>query len=496
VTFGVTSTGFVPMRLTDIQAQINAAIQAVFGPAINLDPEEPLGQIANIFAEREALIWGVAEDVYNSAYPDMASGVSLDNAVALTGLTRKQQTYSKVTGAIFLGTAGTVIAQGSRVQVLGNTTSLFSLDAALTIAAPVVEVQTITFSGTPASGSWSVGWNGQTTTTIADNNATASQVQTALRGLATAVPAAAPTGLASCTVTGSMAAGFVVTMTGTYGQQALMTVASTMLTAGSAPITGTSTRTTPGTVTTGNLTATQPGPVAAPAGSLTVIQSPIAGWSSVANPADAVQGQATETDAALKLRRVQSLRKVGSSTPQAIEAAVLALSGVTVCKVFENVTTTTDGSGRPAKSFETLVQGGDAQTIANTIWAEKPAGIQTYGNQTSTVVDSQGNSQTINWSRPTTVRIYVAVTLTTGAGFPSNGDALVNAAIVAYGAALTLGQSVIPVPGMVAAIAGIPGIVAATINIGTSPSPSSSAAISIAANQLATIATGDITVTP
>lgn len=492
--YGVTPAGFVKKLLGDIKTEIEAAFTSIFGAGFDLSAESPEGQFIGVVAERESLLWDVGEGIYSSRYPDTAEDVSLDNAVALTGITRKQATASKVLGAFFFGTPTTVIPAGTQVSVAGNATSIFTTDADVTIAAPVVEVQTITFDHTPTGGGpFTITWNGMTTANIA-YNAIASVMQTALRALTGAVPVVAPNGLATATVSGSAGAGFAVTMAGTFGPQALMTIGGAALTWASGNVVPTVTESVSGTITTGDLTATATGPTVAPIGSLTVINNAISGWSSVTNPAAAEVGTAIESDANLKLRRTQSLRKPGASTPQAIVAAVEEIADVTSCQVFENVTLTTDGAGRPGKSFETLVQGGADQTIADTIWAEKPAGIQTYGNQTSAVIDSQGNSQTINWSRPTALPIYVIVNLTVTSAYPVGGDEAVSNAIMAYAATLIAGSTVVPTPSMVSFLATIPGIVGATILIGTAPIPTMSSNITTTPLQIATFDPSRITV--
>ena len=63
---------------------------------------------------------------------------------------------------------------------------------------------------------------------------------------------------------------------------------------------------------------------------------------------------------------------------------------------------------------------------------------------TEIVTDSQGFAQTIKFSRPTTVDIYVEVDLTVDSNlYPANGDDQVEAAIVAYGDALGIGTDVV-----------------------------------------------------
>lgn len=105
----------------------------------------------------------------------------------------------------------------------------------------VNEVQSLTITGTPTGGTFTLTWNGQTTAPIAFN-AAAAAVQTAL----TALP---NIGAGNITVTGSAlpTGPQTITFTGLLGgnTQALITATSTGLTGGSTP-TATVTETTPG----------------------------------------------------------------------------------------------------------------------------------------------------------------------------------------------------------------------------------------------------------
>lgn len=85
------------------------------------------------------------------------------------------------------------------------------------------------------------------------------------------------------------------------------------------------------------------GPIAAPAGSLTIILTPIAGWTTLTNPQAGITGRDQETDAELRLRRAFSLHILGAATVEAIRSRLLQeVPGVTSVTVLENVTLTQD----------------------------------------------------------------------------------------------------------------------------------------------------------
>lgn len=312
------------------------------------------------------------------------------------------------------------------------------------------------------------------------------------------------------------------------------------------------------------------GEIAAPIGSLTEILTPISGWQSLTNLKAGVTGRDIETDAELRLRRLNSIRVLGAATVEAIRARLLQeVSGVTQALVFENrtmteediliifsadlvtgnqITFTVNGTplptitftsthlntmqlievqlegvtginsvtvggtgnrtltvemdqgyeititnsgvsggasqadvntqgGRFPKSFEAVVQGGTDEDVAEKIWETKPAGIQTFGNTSFTITDSQGDPQVMNFSRPTPIYIWVTVDLTLydEETFPNNGVTLVEQAIVDYGNTLQIGEDVL-FQRVLCQIFNVTGIasgsmqIASTLNEGDSPS--------------------------
>lgn len=175
--------------------------------------------------------------------------------------------------------------------------------------------------------------------------------------------------------------------------------------------------------------ATITGPVVANAGTLTVILTPVAGWNSITNAADATLGEDEETDASLRLRREQELRATGAGSVEAIRADLSAVTGVEEVFVFENITLITDGDGIPGKAFECLVLGGAAADIAAQIFESKAAGIEAHGTSSEVVVDTQGISHTIKFTRPTEITLLFRVELTKDTTYPVAGDADVRTAI-------------------------------------------------------------------
>jgi uncharacterized phage protein gp47/JayE len=239
------------------------------------------------------------------------------------------------------------------------------------------------------------------------------------------------------------------------------------------------------------------GPKIAAAGTLTVIVTPVGGLSTVTNSLDAVLGSDLESDASLRAKRESELRAQGAAAVEAIRDSILHdVADVMSCTVFENPTDATDGDGLPPHSIECLVVGGADQDIADKIWEEKAAGIETHGTTPETVIDSQGFAHTINFSRPTTHNVYVTYNLIIDPlVFPLTGTSQVQAAAVAWGNAnLTTGRDV--VSSLVAAQAfQVPGVLdSPPAKIGFSPSPSSTTTLVMGTRDLALLDTSRIVV--
>jgi uncharacterized phage protein gp47/JayE len=165
--------------------------------------------------------------------------------------------------------------------------------------------------------------------------------------------------------------------------------------------------------------AVELGEVQAPAGSLTVIETPVSGWTSVLNEEDADLGSSVESDVELRLRRRDSLRVIGAATVDAIRARLIdEVDGVTDAIVFENDTDVTDGGGRPPHSIHCIVAGGADVDIAEKIFETKSGGIATFGTDIIEVVlDSQGFPHTINADRATILRTFLHIQIEVSAGF-------------------------------------------------------------------------------
>lgn len=240
------------------------------------------------------------------------------------------------------------------------------------------------------------------------------------------------------------------------------------------------------------------GPTVAVPGDLSIIATPTAGWTSVTNAAAADLGRAVETDAELRARQAQSVANPSQTIIESLQGGLASVPGVSMVKVYQNDTNTTDANGLPPHSIEAVVEGGDDYDIAYQINLRKDDGVSTNGTESETVVDTMGQSHTINFSRPTQTPIYVSLTIKPLVGY--KGSDSIKAAVAAYINALGIGEDVYAAAIMVAAMQTMTSISApefniTTLQLGTSASPSGTADIAIGYRAKATCTVDNIVVT-
>jgi uncharacterized phage protein gp47/JayE len=149
------------------------------------------------------------------------------------------------------------------------------------------------------------------------------------------------------------------------------------------------------------------GAVIVPMGALNEIVSRVNGLDSAVNYASGITGRAVESDAELRMG-LGSRQKQATANEVAIQNEILKVSGVEYARVYSN-RDITEVSGRPPKSYEAVVVGGDDQAIAELIFEKGPAGVQAYGNIVKDVIDSEGFHWNIGFSRPLNKYVWVKV---------------------------------------------------------------------------------------
>lgn len=230
-------------------------------------------------------------------------------------------------------------------------------------------------------------------------------------------------------------------------------------------------------------------------GTITSIATPVTGWNSVTNAADADPGSATESDVALRARRERELTAGGTSPLDALRAAVSAVSGVSSVSVDENTSDHYDPvRDLDGHSIRCVVQGGTDAAVARAIWDGKAAGIATQGSTSVILADDGGFARSIRFSRPTTVNAYASVRVIYDAStYP--GDATLKTAL----ANITTGQlagAPIRTSALITAALAVAGVTDCTVALlGRSSGAQYAANLTAAPSEVLKLASARITVT-
>lgn len=482
--YGVTETGFVKKTLDDILKEVQNDELDDIRSDLGLLGTNVFGQINGIFCDKLAEMWDVAETVYRSPYPDSASGEALDQVCSITGATRLEAKKSTVILDQLFIDDGVTLDVGDQVGV-GSDGPGYELTESVTNSsgAPVtVSAEAESLDYGPVQGyagtidtirTPKVGWSAAAALTCVNSENYALDGKSITFRVDRDHYEAVNFSLGDPWTAADAAAEIVTQTSGMSAVDAngKVRIASTTEGEGSSiEVTGGSANSIFGFPT-----------------------DEVKGF----NTEDAEPGSLVEEDWALRIRREQLLRVVGAAAVEAIRSRVRELPDVEQVFVFENFTDDdlTGSGGLPPHSFEVVVQGGDPDQIAETIWQVKPAGIRPYGSEFRTITDSQGFDHDMYYSRPVEVPIYLTFNVVVDSGlFPVDGANQVKAAIKTYGDELSIGEDVIVLQFKCVplSVAGVQDVTSFWIDDITPPSGDTN--IPIAPRERATFDTGDITV--
>ena len=157
------------------------------------------------------------------------------------------------------------------------------------------------------------------------------------------------------------------------------------------------------------------GLISAAAGTLTRINTMVAGWDTATNPQAATVGQNAETQGAFEARRYASVGLNSRGTIAAVYARVANCANVVSCIVRENKTNEPieiDSYFLRAHSIFVSVVGGTDEDVAEAIYNSCSAGCDYNGNTTVSVTDSVTKAvENVTFYRPDEYDVYVKVTL-------------------------------------------------------------------------------------
>ena len=452
------------------------ADQVPAGDVVDVSDNSTLGRLIGVVSPAEASMWEAIQQVYNSFNPATAIGISLDNIIALSGISRlvAQPTRAQV---ILEGSTNISISSPLGKAYSSTTQRVFSILNPVIMspmrASGIGITTTAVLDSTDYTFSYSVdGVNFIDTTYNSGVGATSSSI---LAGLKTQI---------------DLILGGVFT---TYYQDGRLFI----------------TRTDPFQIADFDVSINLSiqkvrklgiavddivGAFPQQAMAIDTISVPISGWDSIINPISATTGRLVETDEELRERFRNSKFFQSQNILEALIDALRNVDGVTDVVVYENDTDGPDVNGVPAHSFLPIVLGGLPSDIGDTIWQNKPTGIPSVGDTTVQVADSQGFLHSISYKRPTEIPIYITVSISDAGGIAGDAEAQIRQNIENYGEAnYFIGDDVI-YSRFYTPINAVPGHQVNSLFIGTAPSPVGTSNIVIDFDAVATFNPANIIV--
>ena len=439
----VTPTGLNRKTLQELRLEFENKFKQVFGVAFETAVDSPNGLLISQLALSYNDLWELAQEIYSSLDPNQAVGAALDARVAFNGVSRKPALPCTVDAVLYTsGDSATIPAGSLAKRQRGNLN--FALDDTVTISRSSCDELLIIDNGSAKNTEYVFHFTfGDVTLNNSTSASNLSVLRTAVnsaggfatltdRGLIVRMSNSSPVG-----ITGAMPSDFII-QSGANGK----------------------------------FTAVETGYQTCEIGELDEIAVEVGGWSAVYNYVAGDPGEDLESDESLRVRRAAAAKvRKSRATDPAIEAALLDVRGVSSAIVKSNRGFATDSDGIPGKSFNSLVIGGNDNDIAQCIYENQPAGIQSYGNTSVNITDSHGIEQQISFSRPTVVYLWVKVTysLYDEEAFPGQ-DAVKTALVEWAEREYTLGKDVISTR-INQGLYDVPGIGVATCAVAVTDSP-------------------------
>jgi uncharacterized phage protein gp47/JayE len=477
---GLNENGIEIKRLTQVVEDMRADAQPIFqdlvppGDVIDTSNSSTIGRLTALLSRPIADLWEATQQVYFAFDPNSATGIALDNLVALGGLTREPASPTQAT-VVLWGDQNTFIPAVTSV-VRSNDNNLYDVLVSTELTSDRCIGFSVKTSSVVVGTTYSIIiTNDQTTFTVSYTALSGDTFVQVLEGLQSGF---------------SLYPSFTAVVNGNS-----LTVESVDINDYFGfTVSNLSTNKIKGKT---EVVCQETGVIEQPANSINSIATPILGWDSVNNPFPAITGRYQETDDALRFRFRESKFLRAQNISDALYSSLVALDGVQYVRVYENETATYDPVyDLTPHSFKPIILGGNPIEIGKTIWINKPLGIASRGNTSTPVTDSQGFTRDIFFERPINIPIYIDITLTTNIDdFPANGVEKIKAALIEYFENnFSIGETVV-YSRLYTPINTIQGHQIDSLTIGLSPSPTGTSNITMAYNEIASLDSANINIT-
>lgn len=418
---GLTKDGLVIARYPEIVERVQKVQEQEISPIVAKGADSAIGEHTHIFSDEIAAVYELMEAVNRNFDPAYAEGKNLDDLGSLIGIERLGE--EKSFGVVRVSCLdGVTFPVGSvfRSSVTGRrfkTSASFIATTSLCYSCEYSVAQVLD------STTYTININTGVYSYTSDGTALESEI---LAGLQADI-----NGDSNATYTASVVGSRLIITSDTDDE--IVVFSDTYLKAEVA-------------VKDIIVYSVEYGPIVALAGTVTELVSPIDGVLSVTNLSDFILGRLKETDEEFRQRFFLSGGREGKATYASMLGVLGDLDGVSLVKIEENDTETTNGDGLPPNSFEVIIQGGSDAEIAAAIWETKPLSIPSHGSTSTNHIDSTGVQRTVKHTRPTALNLALRFTYSESAeeSLPDNATDLMASQALLFINNLGPGVDVIP----------------------------------------------------
>jgi len=458
--YGLTKDGLITKTFDVITAELQQELTANLGQ-LNFNDNTVIGNMVNIFAEREVFIWQLCQALYDALSPVYAEGISLDHNCALLGIKRLPATFSYVTAQVTAENYSTLPTL-TLANITGQSVSFINRES--------LDINNESCTAINLS----VNSDAYDTYILKVNDITISYdklLEETTNDIALGIKVLIEDEQALSTLIVTVNGSTINIHSDEYKTKFSLFVES----AGFDIIDVTS-----------NVIyyAEASGAIPIPANSLVNFASLENGILAINNNEAGVTGTPLESDIDLRIRRRNILMLNGKGTLDSIRAKLSTLPNVLTAAVKENTTESTV-DGIPPHGFEAIVHGGTDEAIAKAIWDYKPIGIASYGSVYFDVLDSTNTVQRVYFSRPEKIYVFINIAITKNDFFSTDSVDLIKTDLENSLINIALGESIY-YQSLYSIVYKYSGITNATIQLGQSTDPDATSATMSANNIIAT----------
>lgn len=386
---GVTQKGFVRKRLDEIKDGVYETLKEGWGYDITINPQSFLNVLVTGFSDEIAKLWEVAENTYYAMYTMSAEGANLDNAMQFGGITRERDSRTIYMLAC-TAPDDTVVPYGTLVKSATNPSKLFRCTNAQVIGRE--NFRKIVIKPYMESGIdlFYVTINRNSYQYVLKPNDGPVNVIMALAEMIDEKGIEVHADVENLSLK----------LEDIYKQTSNTLAISNNLLIES--------------VTSNILFESMDyGPIIIADGLIKEMVTLDTGILEIKNDIAPVPGRFEADDVEARQNFVKRCATRSKNMIESVTAEIYnSVDNVLSVAGYENDTEMTDDEGRPPKSVEFIVDGGDAGEIANIIYQKKTNGVRAFGNVLMDVSDTFGNIHKVGFNRPDYLYVWLKIRIT------------------------------------------------------------------------------------